>query len=364
MKLNVDHHQSISFPFAFEIVDSARDAILSSAGKWPFMRNLDSGVLFISGATGRTLAHISHYMEVFERSFGCRCFVHQVSDASMAQARAIDETCARTGISLLVAVGGGTVIDVAKMVVKLRGTPLIVVPSVLSSDCIASPISVLRNDAGVRVSLSSGIPSCLIVDLSLARTAPPHLTLSGLGDVVSNASALLDLAEYEARFSKSVDGFSKILSLSAFEMILGLTRAELGLASGYRKVAIGLVLSGMSMSFAGNSSPCSGAEHLVSHAIDDRGYGEGTHGLQVGIATAYCAALRRVLGLATIEEPLGEYFLKVGFPHRPEQIGVSRNQFLECVMLGPSMRPARYTFLSDMPGLNTLEEAYELAFTG
>src|SRR5438105_15387756 len=54
----------------------------------------------------------------------------------------------------------------------------------------------------------------------------------------------------------------------------------------------GLVLSGVAMEIAGSSRPCSGAEHLFSHALDRIAASPAMHGTQVGIGTLLMSALR------------------------------------------------------------------------
>jgi len=51
----------------------------------------------------------------------------------------------------------------------------------------------------------------------------------------------------------------------------------------YATLVEGLVVSGVAMVLAGNSRPSSGAEHLISHALD-RFPIHDLHGLQVGVA--------------------------------------------------------------------------------
>jgi len=362
MKFELSHHKSLSFPFAFEIVDDAEAALVKGLPRWPLFSAPMPKVLFLCGPSGATRRYVERYQAVFESVLGARCMTAVVARASLAQAREIDAACASTGADAIVAVGGGTVIDVAKMVVRLRRTPLMVVPSALSSDGIASPISVLANEDGKRMSLASGIPSCLFVDLDLVREAPRHLTLAGVGDVLSNVSALLDLAEFEHLYEEPVDGFAKVLSKSAFELVMTLKSRDLESLDGYRRLAMGLVLSAMAMSFAGNSLPCSGAEHLISHAMDSHGVGSGVHGHQVALATLYCLALR---GKSEDDQltRVKTLMADLGLPLSPETIGAKATDFLRCVSLGPRTRPDRHTVLSSTAlTSNQLCQFYQDAF--
>ncbi|MBK7298997.1 MAG: iron-containing alcohol dehydrogenase [Moraxellaceae bacterium] len=61
-------------------------------------------------------------------------------DASITQ---LDAECASNDTDVLIALGGGNVIDLCKLV-SLREVYLIAVPSILSSDCVSSPIAVKK----------------------------------------------------------------------------------------------------------------------------------------------------------------------------------------------------------------------------
>ena len=56
-------------------------------------------------------------------------------------------------------------------------------------------------------------------------------------------------------------------------------------------LAEALVLSGMAMSVAGTSRPCSGACHEIVHAVDEL-YGVSDHGELAGLGAAFATFLR------------------------------------------------------------------------
>ena len=58
------------------------------------------------------------------------------------------------------------------------------------------------------------------------------------------------------------------------------------------RLAEGLILSGVAMEIAGTSRPCSGAEHLISHALDSILEKPKLHGLQVAFAAKMVASFR------------------------------------------------------------------------
>jgi glycerol-1-phosphate dehydrogenase [NAD(P)+] len=101
------------------------------------------------------------------------------------------------------------------------------------------------------------------------------------------------------------------------------------------------VLSGLAMTVAGSSRPCSGPEHLVSHAFDALGLGTGLHGEQVALGARIASVFldppaHRVLELLD----------RIGAPRSPGDIGVTRDDALRAVRLAGTMRPNRRSRLS------------------
>jgi glycerol-1-phosphate dehydrogenase [NAD(P)+] len=351
----------VQVPMTFEVVRTSQAAVEKLAAARAHMTSGRGNMLVLCGSGGTTRAMAEAYVEML-RDGANGPPIHQVALGSLDEARELDAMCAKLDIDLLVAIGGGRVIDTAKHVAFHRKVALACIPSVLSSDGITSPVAVLQDSDGRKRSLPSGIPACVVVDLSLTTQAPLQLTKAGVGDLLSNASALLDLEDYEASGLGAVSGFAKLLSYSAYQLVMPLTEEAIASADGQEAVARGLIMSGLSMAFSGNSLPCSGGEHLISHAVDHLGYSKAPHGLQVAVATLYCLALRRVLGRESTTADLQPVVTALGLPDRPEDLGLSREQFLQAVELGPEMREGRFTVLHQGTQREALEAAYDRAF--
>ena len=364
MKLELSAISNVlQVPAMFEVVGNS-EAAFNKIDTWPYLSTQRQNVLILCGASGITRRIAERFAAFFRAGVDPHVRLHEIRTASLRESRGVDALCAQEGVTLLVAVGGGKVVDTAKMVRSQRNIALLCIPSALSSDGITSPVAVLADDEGRVQSLPAGIPSYVLVDLSITTQAPVALTLSGIGDILSNASALLDVDEYEARSAGRVNGFAKLLSHSACQMVFPLTREEVGSPDGQEAIARALILSGLSMAFSGNSLPCSGGEHLISHALDHLGYGTGTHGLQVAITTLYCLSLRQILGRPAGSADVRETMARLGLPMRPEEIGVSRREFMEAIRVAPDMRRGRVTILQAGPDEGALEAAYDHAFTG
>jgi glycerol-1-phosphate dehydrogenase [NAD(P)+] len=114
-------------------------------------------------------------------------------------------------------------------------------------------------------------------------------------------------------------------------------------------LAESLVLSGMSMAFAGDSRPASGGDHEILHAIDHLYPDTANHGELAGLGTAFCYHLRAThLGDGDGAERLAEILTCLGrhsLPRLPGDVGLSVEQFAEAVLYAPRTRPGRYTIL-------------------
>jgi glycerol-1-phosphate dehydrogenase [NAD(P)+] len=247
---------------------------------------------------------------------------------------------------VVVAVGGGKTIDVAKSACAFAGLPLIVVPTQLTADGIASPVSVIRATDGTLRSGHGRLPIAVAVDLDVIVDSPPERTRAGLGDLLANATALVDWRLAAEAGADEVDDFAALLAQSATDLVYG--GAPAGLGAGRPEVGFlhrllrGLVLSGLAMEIAGSSRPCSGAEHLISHALDAVRPGTAQHGEQVAFGTLVAMRLQ---GGDWAE--LREFMLEAGLLEAVSGFGLSERELIELVQAAPSMRPERHTVLSE-----------------
>jgi glycerol-1-phosphate dehydrogenase [NAD(P)+] len=107
-------------------------------------------------------------------------------------------------------------------------------------------------------------------------------------------------------------------------------------------LAEALVLSGMAMSVAGTSRPCSGACHEIIHAVDQMFPGTSNHGELAGIGALFATFLREdVARLDQISACLARH----GLPRLPTDVGLTESDFVEVVLAAPQTRPDRYTIL-------------------
>ena len=96
-----------------------------------------------------------------------------------------------TDNSFVLGVGGGKVIDVAKMASTNNNSYFISIPTTASHDGIASPMASIKNEKG-SVSKKAQAPMALIADSEIIKNAPFRFLASGCADIVSNYTAVKD----------------------------------------------------------------------------------------------------------------------------------------------------------------------------
>jgi glycerol-1-phosphate dehydrogenase [NAD(P)+] len=257
------------------------------------------------------------------------------------QAAAAAGTIIEEGITLAVAVGGGRAIDPLKLAAARTGVDFVSVPTTISNDGISSPVASLVARDGTRGSHPARMPCGIIVDLAAIGSAPPATLRAGVGDLVSNLTACLDWRLADRYGRDEYDAYSALIAESAARPALDL--AEVASPASQQLVAQGLLLSGLAMAAAGTSRPCSGAEHLISHALDAHlGDRAGVHGEQVALGSLVSAAAHG----SPLLETLRSLFERVGLPTRAEDLGRTRADVVAAVRAAPARRPDRWTILS------------------
>lgn len=299
-------------------------------------------VLIISGP-GSTSTVAQLVLESLTKANACVVGLLSVEDNSIETVNSIKKRITDLGSDLLVGVGGGKVLDTGKLAAYEKRIPFLALPTALSNDGIASPISVIKFPQGVQ-SIGSRIPLGIIVDTEIVSRAPVRLTSAGVGDLLSNLSASEDW-HLAARHGKDkVDTFADMLARSASERFLYLTEVrdggQRGSAEFITALAEGLIASGLAMAIAGTSRPCSGAEHLISHALDQLLPKPFPHGVQVAIATLWVNCLR-----GNDWQTLRKVFKDLGMATTPEELGITQEQFFQAIIDAPHTRPGRFTIL-------------------
>ena len=241
---------------------------------------------------------------------------------------------------LIVGVGGGRSVDIAKMISFNLKKPFASLPTAASHDGIASPFVSVRSDKPH--SIVATAPLGVFVDIDIIRKAPKKLLASGCGDLIANLIAVKDwqlgrdkTGEYYGRYSADLASMSaKILMENSKSFV------KKGLDA--RVIVEGLISAGVASCIAGSSRPCSGAEHLFSHALDKIAPGIGLHGEKCGIGSIMMAKLH-----GQDWKKIVKTLKDVGAPTTAKQIGLKPEIVVKALTTAQELRPERYTILKE-----------------
>ena len=242
---------------------------------------------------------------------------------------------------LIIGIGGGRSVDIAKLIGFNLNKPFVSVPTSASHDGIASPFVSVKGDKPH--SLVATAPLGVFVDVDIIKKAPIRLLASGCGDLIAKITAVRDwqlgrdkTGEYYGRYS------ADLASMSAkFLMSSSARFSKKGL--DVREIVEALISTGVAACIAGSSRPCSGAEHLFSHALDKLEPGVGLHGEKCGIGTIMIAKLQGQDWKKIIKT-----LKSVGAPTTAKEIGLKSKTIAKALTIAQSLRPERYTILKEV----------------
>jgi glycerol-1-phosphate dehydrogenase [NAD(P)+] len=171
--------------------------------------------------------------------------------------------------------------------------------------------------------------------------------VSGIADLAANVLAVADWRWAQQFAGEEFDDYAALLAETGAQLVLA-RRASFDPKSAFTREDVellvrGLVLSGLAMTLAGTTRPCSGSEHLLSHAFDAIRAGTGTHGQQVAVGCSLASLLYEDTPQIA---PVRELLCAVGAPTRPAEIGISEDDALRALRLAPTVRPGRLTRLT------------------
>lgn len=251
-------------------------------------------------------------------------------------------------VDALIGCGGGKALDVAKYVAFLSRLPYFAVPTSLSNDGFCSPQSSLTV-AGRRKSLASAMPLGVILDTAVCLGAPTILWHSGVGDLVSKLTAVIDWKLAFHATQTPVDDFAALLADASVYQFMARPEHDL---EGMRLLGSALLVNGIAMSIGGSSRPASGSEHLISHALDGLSIRPRLHGLQVGVATYLVSRLQGGQHSALIQK----LFTETGFWKAIKADPFDRAEWLEAARVAPSIKANFYTVLTSRDCRPEIEE--------
>jgi glycerol-1-phosphate dehydrogenase [NAD(P)+] len=269
------------------------------------------------------------------------CSWQIVTDASMDSVNRLQIRLEEYSPDFIIGLGGGRSVDVAKMTAYRLFKPFVSVPTSASHDGIASPfVSIKGLDKPHSIKANS--PIGVLADTRLLSEAPRRLLASGCGDLVAKITAVKDWELARDEKDEYFGTYAANLACMSAEIILEQShKFRDDNIFGIRTIIEALISAGVAACIAGSSRPCSGSEHLFSHALEYiAGNNCGLHGERVGLGTIIMAKLHD-LDWNQIVRALKN----IGAPTTAQELNLEEHDVVKALLLAQSLRPDRYTIL-------------------
>lgn len=200
-----------------------------------------------------------------------------------------------THADALIAIGSGTINDLAKYAAHLDRKPYACFGTAPSMNGYVSPNAAIM-DRGVKQSLPATAPRGAFLDVEILCKAPRRMIVAGFGDSICRPTAQADwlLAHlllgqrYRALPFHLLEQDEQALLAAPEGLIAGDAAAMILLART-------LIMSGFGMAICGGSYPASQGEHLIAHFLEmcaDPAWPETLHGEQIAVTTLTMARLQ------------------------------------------------------------------------
>jgi len=266
---------------------------------------------------------------------------HTSIDNQIKSLNQIQKDVKKDNSDLIVGIGGGRSVDTAKLISYNLGKPFVSLPTAASHDGMASPFVSVKSDKPH--SIVATAPMGVFVDIDIIKKAPAKLLASGCGDLIANITAVKDWQLGHKKKKEYYGRYAADLALMSAEIVMENSSefAKDGLDA--RVIVEGLISAGVASCIAGSSRPCSGAEHLVSHALDKLAPGIGLHGEKCGLGSIMIAKLQ-----GQDWKKIVKTLKNVGAPTTAKQIGLKPDVIIKALMIAQNLRPERYTILKEI----------------
>ncbi|MFD2512309.1 iron-containing alcohol dehydrogenase [Pontibacter locisalis] len=338
------HNVSVQLPSIFQV----NEGILTKISDILQQNNyIFKNIAVVSGSSTSY-----KYAELILSSMQAHSYIVRRNDEATVEA--LKEFCLSKKVDLLIGVGGGSILDVVKRVSLLANIENLLVPTIISNDGLVSPISVIKDQNDQTVSLPGRTPFGVVVDIDIIRSAPYKFLQAAAGDILSNISATNDWSLSSKQKREPINDLAFMLSRSAAYALIHHESKDIKNRNFLKQVIYCQISSGLSMALAGTSRPCSGSEHLLSHAIDFHSLSENTlHGYQVGSISIFCLYLQKRLDAKCINYAQ-ELNIPLAFHNLSDDLSGKLSMIYET---SGKMRPGRYTVLDTIKGIK-FEDVY------
>lgn len=231
------------------------------------------------------------------------------------------------GCDVIAGIGGGKILDTAKAVAYYLGSPVVICPTIASTDAPCSALSVLYTDDGQfdKYLFLPANPNIVLMDTAVIAASPVRLTVSGMGDALATYFEAKATADADGDTCAGGKGGMAALSLAKLcydTLIADGIKAKVALEAGALTPAVEHVIEANTLlSGIGFESSGLAAAHAVHNGLTLL---PECHGMYHGEKVAFGTLVQLVLSDATTEqlEEVLAFCIEVGLPVTMGELGV------------------------------------------
>lgn len=263
---------------------------------------------------------------------------------------------------VIVGIGGGKIHDTAKAVAYYMKKPVIIVPTIASTDAPCSALSVIYSDEGVfeKYLFLPSSPNMVLVDTDIVSKAPVRLLISGMGDALATYFEARACKRSDA--SNCVGGKCTLAAMNLAELcyntlldsgIQAMTAVKEGICT---KAVENIIEANTYLSGIGFESGGLAAAHAIHNGLTAV---PETHGLYHGEKVAFGTLVQLVLEDAGEDEIMEviDFCAETGLPITLEELGIKEVR-PEQIMEVAKLACAEDDTMGNMPFEVTPEDVY------
>ena len=230
---------------------------------------------------------------------------------------------------LVVGVGGGKIHDSAKAAAYYQGAPVVIIPTIASTDAPCSALSVIYSETGVfeRYLFLNSNPDLVLVDTDIIAAAPSRLLVSGMGDALATyfeARAVAASGALSCAGGKPTKGALALAKLCYETLLEDGVKAKLAVEAGACTQAVeNIIEANTYLSGIGFESGGLAGAHAIHNGLTVI---KDCHHLYHGEKVAFGTLTQLVLenaGQKLLEEVIG-FCMDVGVPTTFAELGMAR----------------------------------------
>lgn len=263
---------------------------------------------------------------------------------------------------LVIGIGGGKIFDTAKAVAYYQKTPVIICPTIASTDAPCSALSVIYSDAGVfeeYLFLPSN-PNIVLLDTEIIAKSPVRLTMAGIGDALATYFEARACVESEA--TTCANGKATSAAFALAELCLNTLleegyKAKVALEAGALTPAVEKIVEANTLlSGIGFESCGLAGAHAIHNGLTVL---EECHSMYHGEKVAFGTIVQLVLENVPMDEleEIIEFCISVDLPVTLKQLGVKKITE-EKIRKVAELACAESDTLHNMPFEVTVESTY------